>query len=259
MAMGSARARRDAAAAAHIVHSEAQILQRDALGGQVEPAFEAEDRTAPSGSGSCWPSQAASSRGPARSILMLAVGGRCGRVHRPVEADRAAGDAEIDLDRAGLAGSHALRPGHGAGQGGTLAFHGDPAVELDRLVGTGLVDRQVDRFGAPVQLAGTVVEGDHATFDPNVAEDETGDRRVGRGLICCCFAVRAPLPKSQFRRPSSPTSRLSCGRVTISRSTLIRLSRQKARRSMRASSASTRANVVCLCPNRHWRPECRRR
>ena len=132
--------------------------------------------------------------GPRHVDLDLAVGGRCGRVHRPVEADRTAGDAEIDLDRAGLAGSHALRPGHGAGQGGTLAFHGDPAVKLDRLVGTGLVDRKVNRFGAPVQFADAVVEVDHATFDPNVAEDETGYRRASRGLICCCFAA-GPAPE----------------------------------------------------------------
>ena len=184
----------DPAAAAHIVHTKAQILQRDALGGHVELTLEADGLYRAIGKRQLLAEPGGQLAGPRQVDLDLAVGGRCGGVHRPVEADRAAGDAQFHLDRAGLAGSHALRPGHGAGQGGTLAVHGDPAVKLDRLVGTGLVDRKVDRFGVPVQFADTVVEGDHATFDPNVAEDETGYRRGSRGLIRCCFAL-SPAPE----------------------------------------------------------------
>ena len=200
------------------------------------------DCTVPSGSGSCWPSQAASSRGPATSIWIspLAAGAAVFTVPSKLTAPPGT-PRSISI---GL-GSPAATPSGRVTVPARVARLPSMVTPPSSLTGWSapawLIARSIAsacRFSLPTRSS-------KLTTPPSTRMSPRTKPGIGV-LAAGSFAAASPLgplPKSQFRRPSSPTSRLSCGRVTIRRSTLIRLSRQKARRSTRASSASTRANA----------------
>ena len=84
---------------------------------------------------------------------MLAVGRGCGGVQGAVELERPARDRQIQGHGAGLAGGHGLWLRHATAQGGALAFHGQPAVDRERRIGTGLGKCQIDLLRPPALVA----------------------------------------------------------------------------------------------------------
>ena len=93
---------------------------------------------------------------------MGAAGSGCPGLDLAVEGGGGAGDTERQIDRAPLAGHRTLRAVDAAGERGRLAFEGQAAVDRDRLVGAGLLDRERYRIGPLAGAGGPVVVGNHA-------------------------------------------------------------------------------------------------
>jgi hypothetical protein len=126
---------------------------------------------------------------------------------------------------AGLLPPAASAPGlgDGAGEAGAPAFHHQPAVDPDGLVGAGLGDAEIDVLDPSAESAGTVVVGDQAVLDPDIAQHEAGDLprrgRLRHGLVVGCAVAERPVPP-----PVRGHLEMDRGRRSSSRSILTRFS-----------------------------------
>jgi hypothetical protein len=79
-----------------------------------------------------------------------------------------------------------------------LAFHHQPAIDPDGLIGAGLGNAEIDIFDPSAESASTVVVGDQAVLDPDIAQHEAGDLprrgRLRHGLVVGCAVAERPVP-----------------------------------------------------------------